>query len=196
MRRLPSRLGAKRTPSALTYVCKGYRTEICQFVHMPVEAIVLVACSGTALALISGVAWLVNRRQQRGRPRQRTWSLKAVRRWATSRQAVGALGGLVIAILVCWWAAAWLGHERLPGEDANELVQSADGEGGSGEVAAFDAAIDPAARQKMLAERWQRGLPLLAVIGLAVAAWVGVAHSGMLDRHHRKGDTARAQGRT
>ncbi len=156
---------------------------------MPIEAVVLVLCSATALTVISGVAWLVNRRQTRGRRRGRTWSLATLRRWATSRQAAWSLGGLLLMILAGWWAAAWLKQQAPPAEQAIELAQGIAGEGGAGgagEVAAFDAAIDPAARQKLLAERWQRGLPLLAVIGLVVAAWVALAHSGILDQHQRR----------
>ncbi|HEX5445611.1 MAG TPA: hypothetical protein VFW87_17420 [Pirellulales bacterium] len=153
---------------------------------MPIEAVVLVLCSATALTLISGVAWLVNRRQTRGRHRGRAWSLATLRRWATSRQAAWSLGGLLLLILAGWWAADWLNQQSPPGEEAVELAQGIPGKGGAGEVAAFDAAIDPAARQKLLAERWQRGLPLLAVIGLVVAAWVALAHSGILDQQQRR----------
>lgn len=160
---------------------------------MPAEAVVLVICSASVLTLMSGVAWLVNCRQQRGRRRQgrrqrgrRTWSLAALRDKVTNRQAAWWLGGLLLVILAGWWAADWRNGQATPDENSREFVQGIAGEGGTGEVVAFDAAIDPATRQKLLAERWQRGLPLLALIGLVVAAWVGLAHSGWLEQHHRR----------
>lgn len=155
---------------------------------MPVEAVVLVICSASVITLMSGVAWLVNRRQQHGRRRQgrRTWSLLKLRHKVASRQAAWSLGGLLLVMLAGWWAADWRNGQAPSDENIGELAQGIAGEGGAAEVVAFDAAIDPAARQKLLAERWQRGLPLLALIGLVVAAWVGLAHSGWLDRHHRR----------
>ena len=163
---------------------------------MPTEAIWLMVCSATALTLISGVAWLVNRRPTRGRRRASTWSLTALRRWAASRQAAWSLGSVLLAILAVWWAADWLHHQTAAEDERIELAQTIAGTGGEGAVVAFEAAIDPAARQKLLAERWQRGLPLLAVIGLAVAAWVGLAHSGFLEQRQRSRVTAaRTQGR-
>ncbi|HEX7446395.1 MAG TPA: hypothetical protein VF306_02555 [Pirellulales bacterium] len=152
---------------------------------MPTEAILLMVCSATALTLISGVAWLVNRRQTRGRRRASAWSLAALRHRATSRQAVWSLGGVLLAVCAVWWATHWHNRQTPADGEKTELTQGVAGEGGNGEVVAFDASIDPAARQKMLAERWQRGLPLLAIIGLAVAAWVGLAHSGLLEQRQR-----------
>lgn len=157
------------------------------------ETALLVLCSAIALALVTGVVWLVRRRTKRGR--HRGLRLVAIRRWLTPRRLALAGGGLFMMAATGWWVVDWL-HASAPATDHQLSVAAVATEDLDGaEWVEVDAALDAAGRQKLAEERWRRGLPLLVVIGLLVAGWVALAHSGLLDAGHRGAPLAARQAR-
>lgn len=158
------------------------------------ETALLALCSAVAIALVTGTIWLVRRRPRRGR-RHRGLRLVAIRRWLTPRRLALASGGLFLIAATGWWVVDWL-HASAPATDHQLSVAAVATEDLEGaEWVEVDAALDPAAPQKLADERWRRGLPLLVVIGMLVAGWVVLAHSGILDSAQRGAPLAARQAR-
>lgn len=158
------------------------------------EAALLVFCSVIAVPLVASVVWFLRRGALRGR-RRRTWRLAALRRWFTPRRLAVAGGGLFLLAITGWWVVDWLHVESPSTSGYAEVVDTAADLDGV-EWVEVDGAADPAARQKLVSERWRRGLPLLGAIGLLVAGWVALAHLGVLDpQQHRRVATARVKDR-
>ncbi|HJT34138.1 MAG TPA: hypothetical protein VJ783_18975 [Pirellulales bacterium] len=158
------------------------------------ETALLVLCSAIALALVTGVVWIVRRRTKRGR-RRRALRLVAIRHWLTPRRLALASGGLFMIAATGWWVVDWL-HASAPATDHQLSVAAVAMEDLDGaEWVEVESALDAAGRQKIADERWRRGLPLLVVIGLLVAGWVALAHSGLLDAGHRGAPLAARQAR-
>lgn len=157
------------------------------------ETALLVLCSAIALALVTGVVWLVRRGPKRGR-RRRALRFVAIRHWLTPRRLALTGGGLFMVVATGWWLLDWL-HAGSPAADHQLSVAVATEDLDGAEWVEVDAALDAAGRQKLADERWRRGLPLLVVIGLLVAGWVALAHSGLLDSGQRGAPLAARQAR-
>lgn len=158
------------------------------------ESALLVLGGVIAIVLVGGVVWLVRRGRLLGRQRG-GWRLPAFGRWATPRRLALTGGGLFLVAATGWWVVDWL-HADAPSIDdqfqvANLAADNLDG----AEWVEVEGALDPAARQKLVSERWRRGLPILVFIGLLVAGWVALAHSGLLDSGRRGAPLAARQAR-
>lgn len=153
------------------------------------ESALLVLGGVIAIVLVGGVVWLV-RRGQRRRRRHRGWRFAAFGRWLTPRRLALTGGGLFLVGATGWSVINWLHADAPSIDDQLQVADLATDNLDGAEWVEVDGALDPAARQKLVSERWRRGLPILLVIGLLVAGWVALAHSGLLDSGQRGASVA------